>query len=229
MGENRPGASVADLSRQVFIVDDHPIVRQALKQVIDQEPDLTVCGEAGDVASALEGVSSSRPAVVLVDLSLKESSGLRLIEELKSRWPDLAILVLTMHSESRYAERCLAAGARGYITKQERPEEVVSALRQVLAGGLYVSDSLRDQILVRLVSGRLESDASPIERLSSRELEVFNLLGTGLKTREIAAKLNLSTKTVETHIGNMKRKLHLESSRELLILAARWSMGEPGA
>lgn len=208
----------------VFIVDDHPLVRQGLTTVIDQQNDLAVCGDAEDVAQALSSIENCKSDIVIVDISLQKSNGMRLIEELKHRWPDILALVFSMHDESIYAERCLKAGAKGYIMKKEPPEKVVSALRTIINGDIYISADLGKRLLHKFVGNRLEVFNSPIESLSNRELEIYQLFGQGLRPRETADKLNLSVKTIETYIEHLKKKMDLKSFHEIIVHAVRNNM-----
>ncbi|RJQ45025.1 MAG: DNA-binding response regulator [Nitrospiraceae bacterium] len=211
---------------KVFLVDDHPIVRQGLAQLINQEPDLVVCGEASDIQSAVQDIQKSSPDIIIVDISLGQESGIRLIEDLLMQEPRLLILVLSMHDESLYAERCLKSGAMGYIMKQEPPEKVIQAIKKVLKGEMYISESLNVKLLQKFTAKKPDIYLSPIERLSNRELEVFQLIGQGLKTRKIAEQLNLSVKTIETYIEHIKRKMDFEDLRNLILHAVQWHMGE---
>ncbi len=211
---------------KVLVVDDHPIVRQGLTQLINQESDFVVCGDAGDIPQALNAIEGCKPDIIIVDISLGHTSGIRLIEDLSHNYPELSILALSMHDESIYAERCLKAGAKGYIMKQEPPEKVVSALRKILEGDIYISDKLGTKLLNKFVTKRADSSGSPVELLSNRELEVFQLVGQGLKTRKIAEELNLSVKTVETYIDHIKKKMNFDDSRDLFLHAVQWTMNE---
>jgi DNA-binding NarL/FixJ family response regulator len=211
---------------KVLIVDDHPIVREGLAQLIDQEDDLTVCGEAEGTRDALEAAEAARPDIAIVDIFLREASGIELVKDLVVRFPGLGILVLSIHDESIYAERVLRAGARGYIMKQEATEEVVSAIRRVLAGGIYLSESMADRILGKVFKGKCLAGTSPIERLSDRELEVFYLVGRGQGTRDVAERLHLSMKTIETYREHIKEKLNLKNATELLQHAIQWVQGQ---
>lgn len=212
--------------KKVLVVDDHPIVRQGLAQLINQESDFMVCGDAGDIPHALKAIEDCRPDIIIVDISLGHTSGIRLIEDLSHNYPDLAVLALSMHDESIYAERCLKAGAKGYIMKQEPPEKVISALRKILEGDIYISDKLGTKLLHKFVTKKADASGSPVELLSNRELEVFQLVGQGLKTRKIAEELNLSIKTVETYIDHIKKKMNFDDSRDLFLHAVQWSMNE---
>jgi DNA-binding NarL/FixJ family response regulator len=209
-------------STRVFLVDDHPIVRQGLARLIASEPDLEVCGEADDVPSAVRAINELSPDVVVADLSLKQGSGIDLIKTLQTQSPQIPILVLTMHEEPFYAERALRAGARGYLTKQEASEKILTAIRQVVGGEIYVSDRISPQLLKRLISGAPDEDDPLVSRLSDRELQVFLMIGEGLGTQEIADQLNLSVKTIETYRAHLKEKLNLKDARELVQYAIRW-------
>ncbi len=204
---------------RVLIVDDHPIVRQGLTQLIEQVDDLEVCGEAHDAASAAEAMDSLEPDVAIVDLMLEGSSGVALIKELKRRRPDTPLLVLSMHDEAVYAERALKAGAHGYIMKEAATSQMLTALRRVLAGEVYVSERMGARILRRMVGG---SASEGIEQLSDRELEVFQWLGRGLSVNEIAERLKVSPKTVESFRAHIKDKLDLANSAEVVRVAVRW-------
>jgi DNA-binding NarL/FixJ family response regulator len=207
---------------RVLIVDDHPIVRQGLAQMLGQEADLTVCGEAEEAQRALEAVATLRPDLVLVDISLKGSNGLDLIKSLRAYDSSLPILVVSMHDELLYAERVLRAGAQGYIMKQEATNTMMGAIRRVLQGEIYVSEKMTTTIL-RKVSRFPDPSGSPIERLSDRELEVFQLIGQGHGTRQIAQMLHLSVKTVESHRARILDKLQLQNAAELMRHAMRWT------
>ncbi len=211
---------------RVLVVDDHPVLRQGLKLLINQEPDLMVCAEAENLQQAFTAIREERPDIAIIDLSLAQSSGIDLIKNIKPRYPDLPILVLSMHEESLYAERALRAGARGYIMKKEAPEKVISAIRKVLEGSLYVSEAMGDKLLHQFVSRKSATVSSPVELFSDRELEVFQLIGKGLGTRQIAEKLNISIKTVEVYRANIKEKLNLKSSAELVQHAIHWMIRE---
>lgn len=207
---------------RVFLVDDHPLVRERLSELIAREPDLIVCGEAEDVSHAMEGVEANRPDVIILDLSLKNSHGLELIKSLQATFPSLPVLVLSMHDESLYAERVLRAGALGYITKQEASGKVLSAVRQVLRGQVYLSESMSARIVRNMVLGQRDTSTSPMERLTDRELEVFQLIGKGLSTRRIAEELRVGIKTVESYRARIKQKLQLEDGTQLLQHATQW-------
>lgn len=213
----------ASRARSVFIVDDHPIVRQGLAQLIDQEDDLTVCGEAADVREARAALPQAQPDVVILDLSLRDSDGLELIKDIRNKYRQLPVLVLSMHDESIYAERLLSAGANGYIMKQAAADQLLTALRRVLAGGIYVSEHVGASMIERFAVAGRKHNANPIDRLSNRELQVLNLIGRGKTTREVAENLNLSVKTVESHRQRIKKKLNLQTSPQLVQFAVNWS------
>lgn len=211
---------------KVLIVDDHPLLRDGLAKVINQQPDLLVCGEAGDARSGLAAIARTRPDVVIVDLTLNEGSGLDLIKDIRARHAELPILVLSMHHENLYAERAVRAGAQGYVMKREPIGTVIAALRKVLTGNLALSESIVSRLIVP--KGRKAASAAGLstERLSDRELEVFRLLGHGLGTRQIAAKLRLAASTIETHRAGIKRKLGLAGATELVARAAQFVADE---
>ena len=208
--------------RGVVIVDDHPIVRQGLAQLIDQEDDLHVCGQAEDAHEAMRVIKTVEPDLAVVDISLKETSGMELIKDIKVQYPHLPVLTLSMHDEAIYAERALRAGAKGYIMKEEATEKVVTAIRRVLAGEVYISDGMAARMVSKLVAGPTEAGISPVDRLSDRELEVFRLIGEGYGTREMAEKLHLSIKTIETYRAHIKEKMALQDANELLRSAIKW-------
>lgn len=207
---------------KILIVDDHPLVRTGFAQLIGDCPDLEVCGEAGDMAEALKQIDATNPDLAIIDLSLAGGSGLDLIEHIKSRNKDILMLVASMHDETLYAERVLAAGARGYINKQEAQERIIHAIRQVLAGKVYLSQQMTDRLLSGMVDANNEK--RDIDALSNRELQVFELIGRGVSTSQMAGQLNLSTKTIETHQAHIKKKLGLGSAHELTQRAIRWVM-----
>lgn len=208
--------------RLVFVVDDHPIVRHGIAQLINRETDLEVCGEAEDEAQAVATIGRIAPDIALVDLMLKNGSGISLIQKLKARYPKLPVIVLSMHSESLYCERVFRAGANGYLMKKDATEKLLVAIRRALAGQCYLSEQMQSRLL-QAPRRRGESVlSSPLERLSNRELEVFRLLGEGNGSGEIAIQLNLSVSTVESHRMNIKKKLGLRDAGELLQHAIRW-------
>lgn len=207
---------------RVFIVDDHPLVREGLANLINQQPDLVVCGQAEDAAQTLAGIGASRAELALIDISLKTASGLELVKDLKVHHPDVALIVLSMHDEMLYAERAIRAGARGYVMKRETTKEVLTAIRRVLQGDVYVSERVVNLMARRLGSPRKAAAASPVEQLSDRELEIFRLLGQGRTTSQIAADLHLSLKTVQAYCARAKEKFGVDSLTELLRAAIRW-------
>jgi len=211
---------------KVFLVDDHPIVRQGLTLLINQERDLTVCGEAEEMHSALQSIESAKPDIVVLDISLNGPDGLDLLKHLRSRHPKLPVLMLSMHDESIYAERTLRAGANGYIMKQEATEKVLIALRRILSNEIYVSDRIANNMLRHYVRGDQGAQSSPVTELSDRELEIFRLIGQGHTTRQIANELHLSVKTVESYQAHIKEKLCLHSARELVQHAIRWTAND---
>jgi DNA-binding NarL/FixJ family response regulator len=208
---------------RILLVDDHPMVRERLAEILGREPDLQVCGEAEDRHEALAVVRTTRPDLVIVDLTLKSSDGLELIKDIHSRWPLLHMLVVSMHDESLYAERVIKAGARGYITKQEATRNILLAVRRVLAGNIYLNDRIAARILTRLTSHPNKVAAAPAELLADRELQVFELTGRGLNTREIAVRLRVSPKTIETYRARIRDKLKLKDGSELLQVAISWA------
>jgi len=208
--------------KKVFLVDDHTILREGLAQLINDSDTLTVCGEASSAEEALDRIPALKPDLVLVDLALPDTGGLELLRTLRIRHPHLPALVLSMHEESIYAERALRAGARGYIMKQEAVTEVRAAIQRVLDGGLYLSRRLSDQLLDVAVHHRPGRDLQPVSRLSDREFEVLEMIGLGLGTTEIARKLRLSIKTIETYQGKLKEKLNLPDASKLFQYALKW-------
>jgi DNA-binding NarL/FixJ family response regulator len=211
---------------KVLLVDDHPLVREGLANLVRQEPDLEVCGEAAGEPQALQLVAGCQPDVAVVDISLESGSGLELIKSIKAQYPAVAMLALSMHDESLYAERALRAGARGYLMKREAAQKVIQGIRAVLAGQLFVSEKIAVLLTERFVEGRL-AGASPVETLSDRELEVFQLLGRGLGTRQIADHLHVGFKTVQAYSARIKEKLQLTNATELLRAAMQWNADHP--
>ena len=206
---------------RVLLVDDHPLVRRGLAEVIMRESDLETCGEAGDVQEALREVERTQPDVVVIDLTLKSGHGLELIERLRDRHPRIKMLVSSMHDEMLFAERVLRAGAVGYITKQEPPETLLRAVRQVLRGEVYLSPRMTSRLLHGVATGH-SAQNDPVLSLSNREIEVYEMIGQGLTIQQIALRLHLSPKTVETHREKVKQKLNLKSSAELNRRAVQW-------
>ena len=217
--------TTAAAKKRVLLVDDHPIVRQGLKGILCQAPDLMVCGEAETIFDALKAIERLRPDVVVVDISLKGESGVDLIKDIRIRYPALSVLALSMHDEAIYAERVLRAGARGYLTKEEAPESVLKALRTVLAGQVFLSDRMSAKMLSKMSGHKSQASVLPIDRLSDRELQIFELIGKGVNTRAIADTLHLSIKTVESHRANIKEKLQIDNTTELLQHAIHWLQG----
>ncbi|HUV23290.1 MAG TPA: response regulator transcription factor [Gammaproteobacteria bacterium] len=209
---------------RILIVDDHPLVRAGLAQLIGDCPDLEVCAEAADMAEALKQIESTNPDLAIIDLSLAGGSGLDLIEHIKARNLNILMLVASMHDEMLYAERVLAAGARGYINKQEAQDSIIRAIRQVLGGKVYLSEAMTERMLNGMVD--LRTEKRNIDSLSNRELQVFELIGQGVPSSQIANQLNLSIKTIETHQAHIKRKLGLGSAHELNQRAIRWMMDQ---
>jgi DNA-binding NarL/FixJ family response regulator len=205
----------------ILIVDDHPLVRAGFAQLIGDTPDLEVCGEAGDMASALQLLNSITPDLAIIDLSLAGGSGLDLIEHIKARNSEVFMLVASMHDESLYAERVLAAGARGYINKQEAQEKIIQAIRQVLRGKVYLSEQMTERILNNMVS-HSDDKQRGISALSNRELQVFEMIGQGVAPGKMAKQLNISVKTIETHQAHIKKKLGVTSAHKLTHRAIRW-------
>lgn len=214
-------------SKKIFIVDDHPVFRKGLAQLINEEMDLVVTGEAESVSGAIDLIGERLPDLLILDITLKDRSGIELIEYLRIKEPDLPVLVISMHEESLYAERVLKAGALGYMSKQEMSANVVSAIRQVLLGKRYLSPDMVDILLGKLSSSGSGRGRSPVELLSNRELEVFHLLGQGAKRGEIANLLNLSVKTIGTHQESIKKKLNLKTATELMKHAVTWVQASP--
>jgi DNA-binding NarL/FixJ family response regulator len=207
---------------RVFIVDDHPLVREGLTNLINGQNDLIVCGEAKDSAQAIDGIAKAQPDVALIDISLTNESGLELVKHLGRQFPQVALIVLSMHDEALYAERALRAGARGYVMKHETSKSVLASIRRVLEGGVYLSERIVNRMALRSTSSRGAVASSPVERLSDRELEIFRLLGQGRTPSEIAVDLNLSLKTVQAYCARAKEKFGVTSLTELLRAAIRW-------
>jgi DNA-binding NarL/FixJ family response regulator len=221
-GKGKQGSSMSASEahrdvRRVLIVDDHPVVRQGIKLMINAEGDLTICGEAQSEQQARRMVRELKPDVVVVDLSLSEGDGFNIVRDVHAHFPDIRILVLSMHDEAIYAERLLSQGASGYIMKQAATEQLITALRTVLRGERFISEALQSSLVARK-----SDDGSQKSRLSARELQVISLIGQGLGTREIAENLSLSVKTVETHRLTIKRKLALETNAQLVQYAIKW-------
>jgi DNA-binding NarL/FixJ family response regulator len=210
---------------RVLIVDDHPIVRQGLRRLIEQEEDLAVCGEVESAREAKSAIRELKPDVVVVDISLKHGDGIELVKDARAHHAQLPILVLSMHDELIYAERMLSAGANGYIMKQAAGDQFLTALRRVLDGGLYVSEVVGSGMIQKFASGSANVAAHPIDSLSNRELQILHMIGRGLSTRQAAETLNLSVKTVESHRQRIKRKLNLGTGSQLVQYAVNWFSG----
>jgi DNA-binding NarL/FixJ family response regulator len=206
---------------KIFLVDDHPLVREWLTNLINEEPDFEVCGQAGNAREALGLVGTLQPRIIVVDISLEGGSGLELIKDIKALNPQAAIIVLSMHDEMLYAERAMRAGAAGYVMKREATEKVLDAIRAVLQGGLYFSNPVNAMLAQKLVKGAGDQPAA-IETLSDRELEVFQLLGRGYSTRQVSEQMNVGFKTVHVYCARIKEKLNLTSINELVFHAVRW-------
>jgi DNA-binding NarL/FixJ family response regulator len=211
---------------RILIVDDHPLFREGLRQLIDREPGLTVCGEAADAAEAMRLVKENRPDLVIVDISLGGTSGIDLIKTLSADDSELPFLVVTMHDESLYAERALRAGAMGFIMKHEPPKTFKTAIHRVLAGELFLSEKMSATLLKKLMRGEVGPDKSPVSGLSDRELEVFRMLGQGKDRHQIAQELNLTVNTINSFRTRIKEKLHFKNSTELLLHAIQWVQEE---
>ncbi|HUW19334.1 MAG TPA: response regulator transcription factor [Sedimentisphaerales bacterium] len=226
MSRGKPQAKSDNRKMKILIVDDHPIVRQGLTELINHQYDLEVCGQAEDAPQARQLIKELRPHMAIVDISLKQTSGIELIKDIKAQHPNTLVLALSMYDESLYAERALRAGAKGYIMKQEATDNVITAIRKVLSGQLYISDKMGEKMVRKLVSGKTEVSGSAVDSLSDRELEVFLLIGQGYGTRQIAERLYLSVKTIETYRSHLKEKLNLTGSAELLQYAIQWVKGQ---
>jgi DNA-binding NarL/FixJ family response regulator len=208
---------------KVYLVDDHPLVRESLSNLVNEEPDLVICGEADEAERAISEISVLQPKLAIIDISLQQGNGgLELIKAVKTRVPYISIIALSMHDEKLYAERCIRAGALAYVMKRESSKRIMMAIREALAGRVCVSEPIAAALTGKQAAGRKSYDQAPIETLSDRELEVFKLLGKGLSTREAAKTLNISVKTIQTHCGKIKQKLHLSTATELLMEAFLW-------
>jgi DNA-binding NarL/FixJ family response regulator len=212
--------------KTVFVVDDHPLLRQGLAMMINREPDLMVCGEAEEASAAIKAIAIKKPDIVIADISLSGPDGLDLLKNLRTMYPELPVLILSMHDESIYAERALRARAHGYIMKQEATEKVLVAVRRILEGEIYLSNRMANKLLQQYMSGQTAETDSRLAALSDRELEVFRMIGEGLGTRQIAETLHLSMKTVESYQAHLKEKLSLRTGRELMQHAIQWKLAE---
>jgi DNA-binding NarL/FixJ family response regulator len=212
--------------KRIFIVDDHAMFRDGLRQLIDREADLTVCGDAAEATETLEGISKSAPDLVIVDISLSGKNGIDLIKAIKDKYEDLPVLVVSMHEESLYAERALRAGAMGYVMKQEPSRTVKAAIRKVLAGDMHLSEKMASSVISKFMRGTNELPPSPLEKLSDRELEVFRMLGLGKGVRQIAEDMSVTIPTINSFRNRIKEKLQLNSSTEVMLHAIHWSREE---
>jgi DNA-binding NarL/FixJ family response regulator len=226
MATNKPTPSAPQNLKRILLVDDHPMVRERLTEAILREPDLTVCGEAEDRFQAMEKIAATEPHLAIVDLTLKHSHGMELIKDIRSRHPDLAVLVVSMHDEMLHAERVIRAGARGYITKQEATRKIMVAIRTVLNGDVYLSEKMAAQIAATAVGGVRTKSSLPMDKLSDRELLVFEMIGQGHGTRQIADELHLDIRTIETYRARIKEKLNLKDANDLLQHAIHWMQTE---
>ncbi len=220
-GAKQSGAR--DNRKRILLVDDHAVVRYGIRQLIDRQSDMEVCGEKEDASEALTAIEALKPDLVIADISLKDSSGLELMRNIKAQFAGLPVLVVSVHEESIYAEIAFRAGVLGYLMKQEALDKILTAIRRVLSGNIYVSDALAAKMLQQQVRGQTDINESPIKGLSDRELEVFQLIGQWKKTREIAEELHLSVKTIEYYREQIKRKLNLKDSAELTHYATSWA------
>jgi len=202
-------------------VDDHPLVREWLTNLINQQSDLKVCGEAGSASEGLKLIATTKPNLAIVDISMEGGSGIELIKNIKAVYPDLAVIVLSMYDESHHAERALRAGAKGYVMKREATKKIIEAIRRILEGKFYLSDAIAQAVTTQFVKGKTLATSSRVEQLSDRELEVFDLLGQGLGTRQIAESLRVGMKTVQSYCARIKDKLNLSSATELMREAIR--------
>ncbi len=220
MSENQPEKS------RILVVDDHPLFREGLRQIIERDTGLTVCGEAANTAEALEAIAQLHPDLVLVDISLGGTSGIDLIKAVKNAYDELPVLVISMHDESLYAERALRAGAMGYVMKQEPTKTVKTAIHKVLGGEMYLSERMSSSVISKFMRGDGDHPASPIEMLSDRELEVFRMLGQGKGTRQIAQDLQVTVATVNSFRNRIKDKLNLKTATEVMLHAIQWCREE---
>ncbi len=219
-------ASGEPVRHRIFLVDDHPVTREGVRVLIDQEPDLVVCGQADSAPAALQLIQRLKPDLAVVDITLKTTSGIELMKNVKALLPDLPVLIMSMHDESLYAERALRAGAKGYVMKHEASDRILTAIRSVIAGDLYLSEKMKEKMLHRLVRSRKNEVVFTIDTLSDREMEVFQLIGNGFGTRQIAEKLNLSVKTIDSYREHLKLKLRLEKGSDLVRHAIQWVRSE---
>jgi DNA-binding NarL/FixJ family response regulator len=228
MAQNKHGNGTENRTR-VLLVEDHAVVRFGISQLINREKDLMVCGEEEDSSRAMTAIETSRPDLVIADISLKDSSGLELVRNLRARFPKLPVLILSVHDEAIYAEVAFRAGALGYLMKHEAIDKIVPAIRRLLAGNVFVSEALAAKMVQNQVRGRTDVHESPVKTLSDRELEVFQLIGAWKRTTEIARELHLSVKTIEYYREQIKRKLNLKDASELAQYATAWAQREVAA
>jgi len=226
--ESVPGRSATQTKgkKNIVIIDDHPILREGLRQLLNEEPDLYVCGEAENAHKAMEVIDRYKPDIAIVDVSLEGGSGIALIKRIRATYPGLSTLVLSMHDELLYAERALRAGANGYIMKQEKAEKVVQAINRILGGDIYLSEKMASTMVHKLLGSGSAGKGVGIENLSDRELEVFQLIGNGWTTRQISEQLHVSIKTVESHRARIKEKMKLKNATELVQYAIKWVQSE---
>ena len=222
-------APPAPAKSRVFLVDDHAMFREGLRQLIERDPEIVVCGDAADAGTALEGIRTAHPDLVIVDISLGGTSGIDLIRTIKKDYEDLPVLVVSMHDESLYAERALRAGAMGYVMKHEPSKTVKAAIRKVLGGDLHLSEKMASSMVGKFMRGNTEPPASPLEALSDRELEVFRMLGQGKAVRLIAEEMTVTIPTINSFRNRIKEKLHLKSSTEVMLRAIQWVQDETPA
>ena len=214
------------MKKKIFIVDDHPIVRKGLAQLINQEGDLTVAGEAGDAKAAIQGIMKIKPDLAIVDISLQGTSGIELTRSILTMYPTIFVLIISMYDESLHVERAFRAGAKGYLTKAEATDHVLNAIHKVLGGDVYVSDQWKDKLARRFISSSQKVKNASREMLTDRELEILQLVGQGYSTQKIADELYVSVKTIESHYANIKNKLDLKNSHELIQYAVKWCLAE---
>lgn len=224
MKSNRP--SISRKVYRIVIVDDHPLVRKGLAELVSAQPDFEVCGEAAGAADAIGIVAELKPDLCIIDLKLKQGSGMELIKQIKARFPEIKMLISSMHDESLFAERVLRAGANGFVNKEEATEKVIEAIRRVLAGRVYLSIKMTEKLLFQVTGRNQDAAKDSLGELSNRELEVFQLIGQGLGTRRIAEQLHLSIKTIETYRESVKKKLNLDTTSELVRRAVQWVLEE---
>jgi DNA-binding NarL/FixJ family response regulator len=226
MAQPKKAAPKPEGKARILLVDDHAVVRFGIAQLINRQADLEVCGEEEDASRALSAITTLKPDLVIADISLKDSSGLELMRNIKAQYPGMPVLVVSVHDETIYAEIAFRAGALGYLMKQEALEKITTAIRRVLSGAIYVSDTQASRMLRQQIQGQGDVNESPVKSLSDRELEVFQLIGQWKKTREIAEELHLSIKTIEYYREQIKRKLNLKSAAELTQHATSWVQRE---